>query len=75
MIKNLDSINDLLTEEQKKINLELINESCQRLAAFSSKLNFSEKNKDDFDVYMKYIQKELKFIIELENTIMNLKNN
>lgn len=74
MIKNLDSFNDSLSESQKKFNLKLINERCRHLAYISSKLNFSE-NKQDFDIYLKFIQDELIFIKEIENDIINLKDN
>ena len=74
MIKNLDSFNDSLSESQKKFNLKLINDRCRRLAYLSSSLNFSE-NKQDFDIYLKFIQDELIFIREIENDIINLKDN
>lgn len=70
-MKNLDTFNNQLTESQKKFNLRLINSSCERLAFLSKKINLCE-NKQDFDIYIKIIEDELKTLKNIEEDLINL---
>lgn len=70
-MKNLDTFNNQLTESQKKFNLRLINSSCERLAFLSEKINLCE-NKQMFDIYIKFIEYELKTLKNIEEDLINL---